>query len=122
LVQPAVKNKKRFMNISNNIFFGLINWDEIQSERHEGLTGYAIWKIKQIGDIRLRKVEYSPNYKADHWCEKGHIIYCIKGEMTTELKDGSLHILKEGMVYYVGDKADPHRSFTEKGVTLFIMD
>ncbi len=75
-----------------------------------------------MGDIRLRLVEYSPGYKADHWCDKGHIIFCVKGEMTTELKDGSKHVLKEGMVNHVGDNADSHRSFTQSGVTLFIVD
>ena len=78
--------------------------------------------IKEIDNIRLRMVEYSSDYMADHWCDKGHIIFCIKGEMVTELKDGTKHFLKEGMVYFVGDNADSHRSSTEKGVTLFIVD
>ena len=110
------------MNIDRGIRFGSINWDEVVPERHEGITGYALWKVRQVGGIRLRLVEYSPGYEADHWCDKGHIIYCVKGEMTTELKDGSRHVLKEGMVYHVGDNADSHRSFTDKGVTLFIVD
>ena len=110
------------MEIESSIKFGLVNWDEVEAEKHNGLTGYALWKIKNVGNIRLRLVEYSSNYSADHWCDKGHIIYCLKGEMTTELKDGSRHILKQGMVYHVGDNADSHRSYTEKGVLLFIVD
>ncbi len=110
------------MKIENNISFNELSWDEVKPERHEGTTGYALWKVKLIGNIRVRIVEYSPNYFADHWCEKGHIIYCVKGEMITELKDGSKHLMKEGMTYFVGDNADAHRSYTDKGTTLFIVD
>jgi hypothetical protein len=67
-------------------------------------------------------VEYSWGYFADHWCDKGHIIYCIDGEMTTELKDGRKIILRKGMSYMVGDKSESHRSFTDKGARLFIVD
>ncbi len=110
------------MNIDPSIRFGSIDWDEVAPERHEGIKGYALWKVRQVGEIRLRLVEYSPGYEADHWCDKGHIIYCVRGEMTAELRDGSRHVLKEGMVYHVGDNADSHRSFTDQGVTLFIVD
>jgi hypothetical protein len=110
------------MKIDEKIRFETTDWDSVADERHEGVTGYAIWKVKQCGDIRVRKVIYSEKYLADHWCDKGHIIFCIKGEMTTELKNGAKHILREGMSYQVGDNADAHRSFTEKGATLFIVD
>ncbi len=110
------------MKIDSSIRFNTIDWDEIEPESHNGTSGFALWKVKKIGEIRIRRVEYSPGYFADHWCEKGHIIYCVKGEMVTELKDGSKHILKEGTVYYVGDKSDAHRSSTKNGVTLFIVD
>jgi len=110
------------MNISNNIRFATTDWDTVVEERHDGVTGYAIWKVKQFGDIRVRKVLYSENYLADHWCDKGHIIFCVKGGMVTELKDGTKHILREGMSYQVGDNADAHRSYTEKGAVLFIVD
>ncbi len=110
------------MNIDSCINFGTINWKNIEPEKHNGVTGYALWRIKTINNIRLRLVEYSPDYLADHWCDKGHIIYCIKGKMITELKNGAKHILKKGMVYYVGDNADSHKTYSEKGVTLFIVD
>ena len=110
------------MNIDKSIRFDAIDWDDVPAERHNGTTGFALWKVKHAGDIRVRKVEYSPDYFADHWCSKGHVIFCVKGEMTTELKDGSKIIMKEGMTYYVGDEADPHRSFSKDGVTLFIVD
>ena len=67
-------------------------------------------------------VEYPPGYKADHWCQKGHIIYCIEGEMVTELGGGKEYVLKQGMSYHVSDDLSSHRSYTETGAKLFIMD
>jgi len=109
------------MNIKN-IPFEAIDWATVQGERHEGESGYALWRVRQYGDIRVRIVEYSPNYIADHWCSKGHILYCIDGEMTTELKDGRTIQLRKGMSYQVEDENYPHRSHTKKGATLFIVD
>lgn len=67
-------------------------------------------------------VEYSANYLADHWCSKGHIIYCIEGEMISELSDGSKHILSKGMSYEVSDDMSSHRTFSKDGVKLLIID
>ena len=110
------------MNIDSHIPFTLTEWNSIAPEKHNGVQGSASWKVLNFGNIRVRMVEYSPGYIADHWCDKGHIIYCIKGEMTTELNDGRSFILKQGMSYQVGDNSDSHRSKTETGVTLFIVD
>ena len=76
----------------------------------------------QLDNIRVRIVEYSSNYKANHWCKKGHIIHCLEGEMNTELEDGRIKKLTKGMTYFVGDNSDAHRSFTAKGCKLFIVD
>lgn len=105
-----------------NIPFHTTNWETIPTTEHLGETGVAYWKTLQLGDLRVRQVEYSPNYKADHWCQKGHIIYCIEGEMTTELADGTLHLLTKGMTYQVSDDLSSHRSISEKGVKLLIID
>jgi quercetin dioxygenase-like cupin family protein len=105
-----------------NIPFETIDWSEMKPERHEGKTGFALWKIRQCGDIRVRVVEYSANYKADHWCMKGHILYCLEGEMTTHLKDGRVVELRKGMSYHVEDENYPHGSDTKKGALLFIVD
>lgn len=107
--------------IIKNIPFETTNWSEITSERHEGETGYALWKVRQYGDIRVRVVEYSPHYKADHWCAKGHILFCLEGEMTTHLKDGRVVELRKGMSYQVEDENYPHSSFTKNGAVLFIV-
>jgi hypothetical protein len=106
----------------NNIPFQLTHWETIPALEHAGETGMAYWKTKQFGGLRIRMVEYSVNYKADHWCEKGHIIYCIEGEMNTELADGSIHKLSKGMTYEVSDNLSSHRTSSENGVTLFIID
>lgn len=108
--------------VIHNIPFESVDWKDIDSERHNGETGYAEWKVRQCGDIRVRVVEYSPGYKADHWCAKGHIIYCLEGSMTTVLKDGRSIEIKKGTSYHVEDENYPHRSSTETGATLFIVD
>ena len=76
----------------------------------------------QFGEVRVRMVEYSPDYLADHWCEKGHIVLCVEGELHTELRDGRVVVLRPGMSYQVADDAAPHRSFTPTGARLFIVD
>ena len=102
--------------------FQTTDWSSIVPEEHPGITGNALWKIIKLGDIRIRMVEYSANYVADHWCRKGHIIYCISGEMNTELEDGRNFILTQGMTYQVGDDSHAHRSSSVYGCTLFIVD
>ena len=102
--------------------FNTISWEQVPREEHSGETGKAWWQVKQVNDIRVRVVEYSAGYKADHWCNKGHIIYCLEGEMESELDDGRKLVLKAGMCYFVGDGNEAHRSSTENGCKLFIVD
>lgn len=105
-----------------NIPFGLTNWADIVPTEHKGETGMALWYTQQFGDIRVRMVEYSAGYLADHWCEKGHILLCLEGELHTELKDGRKFVLTPGVSYQVADHAEPHRSYTKNGAKLFIVD
>jgi hypothetical protein len=105
-----------------NIPFGTTNWSQIEATEHPGVTGMATWRTQQFDTIRVRLVEYSPGYLADHWCSKGHILLCLEGELHTELADGRQFVLKPGMSYQVADDAEPHRSSTETGVKLFIVD
>lgn len=102
--------------------FGTTDWSTIERTEHPGESGTAYWRTQRFGDIRVRMVEYTPGYVADHWCEKGHILFCLEGEMTTELKDGRTFTLTAGMSYQVADGAEPHRSSTSQGATLFIVD
>ena len=102
--------------------FGVTQWASIEPTTHPGETGTAQWRTRQFGDVRVRMVEYSPGYLADHWCRKGHFLLCIEGELTTELADGRSFELRPGMSYQVADGAEPHRSSTRAGAKLFIVD
>lgn len=102
--------------------FQTTDWNNISKEEHKGETGMAYWQVQMVNDIRVRLVEYSAGYKADHWCNKGHIIYCTEGEMDTELKDGRIMKLSKGMCYFVGDNNEAHKTSTSSGCKLFIVD
>ncbi|MFH8136093.1 DHCW motif cupin fold protein [Pantoea osteomyelitidis] len=106
----------------NNIPFGTTLWHEIEPEIHQGDQGYALWRTARFNDIRVRMVEYSPGYLADHWCLKGHILLCLEGELHTELDDGRTFTLTAGISYQVADNAEAHRSSTVTGAKLFIVD
>ena len=105
-----------------NIPFGTTVWSQISPTEHKGETGMALWRTQQFGNIRARLVEYSPGYLADHWCTKGHILFCLEGELHTELADGRKFVLTPGTSYQVADNAEPHRSHTTTGAKLFIVD
>jgi len=122
-----MKSKKFCQNTLINMLlpsfpFQTIDWSSIPKEEHKGETGMAYWQVFKMNDTRIRMVEYSPGYKADHWCSKGHIILCIEGEMDTELADGRIFTLTKGMTYFVGDNNEAHRSTTTNGCRLFIVD
>jgi len=108
--------------MDKNIPFQTINWESVPRTEYSGTTGTAYWQTMQFDGLRVRIVEYSKNYEADHWCEKGHIVYCLKGEVINELQDGTLSTLKEGMSYIVSDDLSSHRSITKEGVQLLIID
>ncbi|MCQ4288462.1 DHCW motif cupin fold protein [Pseudomonas stutzeri] len=105
-----------------DIPFGITDWATLEPTEHAGETGSAYWSTRQFGPIRVRMVEYTPGYLADHWCHKGHILLCLEGELHTELPDGRRFTLTPGMSYQVADDAEPHRSFTEVGARLFVVD
>lgn len=109
------------MNI-DDIPFGITDWSSVPRSEHRGETGTAWWRTLQLGNIRVRMVEYSAGYLADHWCSKGHILLCLSGELQTELADGRVYVLTPGMSYQVADGAEPHRSRTATGASLFVVD
>lgn len=106
----------------HDIPFGITDWDQVPSTQHAGDAGSATWRTRQFGALRVRRVDYSPGYTADHWCSKGHILLCLAGELHTELQDGRRYVLKAGMSYQVADGAEPHRSSAPLGASLFIVD
>jgi hypothetical protein len=105
-----------------DIPFGITAWKDVAPSEHAGETGVAKWRTREFGTVRVRMVEYSANYLADHWCSKGHILLCISGELQTELKDGRTFTLTPGVSYQVADGAEAHRSISKHGATLFIVD
>ena len=109
------------MHISN-IPFGTTDWSAIEPTEHAGETGAAYWRTQTFNGIRVRLVDYTPGYLADHWCSKGHILFCLEGQLDTELEDGRTFTLTPGMSYQVADNAEPHRSSTVVGAKLFIVD
>lgn len=109
------------MNIQN-VPFCTIDWTQVPHTEHPGETGMALWRSLEIGNLRVRMVEYSPGYFADHWCSRGHVLLVLEGELVTELKDGRIFKLAPGTSYQVADGVEPHRSHTEVGAKLFIVD
>ncbi|MBK8963563.1 MAG: DHCW motif cupin fold protein [Candidatus Competibacteraceae bacterium] len=105
-----------------DIPFGITDWSTVEPTSHKGETGFAYWRTLYFGDIRVRMVEYTPGYLADHWCSKGHLLLCLEGELETELQDGRIYTLTPGTSYQVADGAEPHRSSTKIGAKLFIVD
>jgi uncharacterized cupin superfamily protein len=105
-----------------NIPFQTIDWSKIPKTEHKGETGIAYWQTLQFAGLRVRIVEYSAGYVADHWCQKGHIVHCFEGEVTNEQENGTSSILTPGMSYVVSDDLSSHRSVTKNGVKLMIID
>ncbi|WP_025128051.1 DHCW motif cupin fold protein [Pseudomonas sp. PH1b] len=109
------------MHISE-IPFATTDWSSIEPTEHPGESGSALWRTRQFGPMRVRMVQYTPGYLADHWCSKGHILLCLEGELHTELEDGRVFVLTPGMSYQVADNAEPHRSYSAVGAKLFVVD
>ncbi|RPH58191.1 MAG: hypothetical protein EHM83_01950 [Burkholderiales bacterium] len=101
---------------------GTTDWYRIETTEHKGITGVAYWRTQSFGGIRVRMVEYTHGYFADHWCVKGHILLYVEGEHHTELDDGRRFTLTPGVSHQVADNAEPHRSHTESGAKLSIVD
>jgi hypothetical protein len=106
----------------NAIAFHTIDWSKIPKTEHPGETGTSFWQTLQFEGLRVRMVEYSAGYLADHWCQRGHIVHCLEGEFVSEMESGEAFSLTKGMTYIVSDKLSSHRSVSENGVKLLIID
>ena len=109
------------MHISD-VPFSVIDWSKVAATEHRGETGQATWRTFECGNLRVRMVEYSAGYRADHWCSRGHVVLVMRGELMTELKDGRKFVLPAGTSYQASDNLEPHRSSTVDGATVFIVD
>lgn len=105
-----------------DIPFGTTDWESVERTDHPGETGLASWRTRNFNNIRVRMVEYTAGYLADHWCQKGHVLLVLEGELQTELADGRTVVLKPGQSYQVADGDLAHRSRTTQGAKLFIVD
>lgn len=105
-----------------SIPFQTIRWEAIPKTEHKGETGTAYWQTIQFGGLRIRLVEYSKGYLADHWCQLGHVVHCLDGEFVSELQNGEKFTLTKGMSYVVSDNLSSHRSVSKEGVKLLIVD
>ncbi len=108
--------------IIQDVPFCTVDWSTVAPTEHPGETGKALWRTLEIGNIRVRMVEYTPGYLANHWCSRGHVLLVLEGELVTELQDGRTFTLKAGTSYQVAENAEPHRSHTQTGAKLFIVD
>ena len=106
----------------SGIPFGTTDWSSVERTEHPGERGIAYWRTRVFGSIRVRMVEYTPGYRADHWCSRGHVLLVLAGELVTELHDGRRFVLTPGTSYQVAEDAEPHRSETKIGARLFIVD
>jgi hypothetical protein len=102
--------------------FHTTDWSTVAATEHPGEIGTATWRTIEVGNLRVRMVDYSPGYVADHWCERGHVLLVLTGELITELRDGRRVVLGPGMSYQVADGASAHRSSTRSGARLFVVD
>jgi hypothetical protein len=114
-------NFSKIMNLTD-IPFAVTDWLNVPVTEHAGETGLSLWKTVDLKCVRVRMLEYSKNYKANHWCKRGHILLVIEGELITELEDGRIFVLKPGMSYQVQHEGEAHRSSTKTGAKLFVVD
>jgi len=110
------------MDIKNTPFT-FTNWSEVPAEEYKGETGTSFWRVFEQGNIRVRIVEYSPGFRSDHWCPRGHVLLVLEGELTIELKDGQVYRMTPGTSFQAADdEANPHLAHTDKGAKVFIVD
>jgi hypothetical protein len=105
-----------------DVAFCTTDWSLVSPTSHAGEVGMALWRTLEVGNVRVRQVDYTPGYVADHWCSRGHVLLVLEGELHTELRDGRRFVLKAGTSYQVADGAEPHRSSSPLGARLFIVD
>lgn len=108
--------------MSLHIPFQIIDWSTVPVTMVHGASGTATMRIQQLGDLRIRMIEYSANYLADHWCELGHLVFVLEGELINELKDGATTVMKAGSSYAVSDGLSSHRSRTVGPAKLLVVD
>ncbi|XXX72022.1 DHCW motif cupin fold protein [Sorangium sp. So ce134] len=108
--------------IIENVSFFTTEWGKVPPVEVPGETGMASWRTVEAGNLRVRMVEYTPGYRADHWCERGHVLLVLEGELVTSLRDGREIVLAPGSSFQVGEGAEPHLTSSPRGARVFIVD
>ena len=76
------------------------------------------FEIVKISDMIIGKATYEPGWKwsvdvsplsGTEFCEVEHLGMVLSGSATVAFKDGKIHILKKGDIFYVGPT--PHDSW-----------
>jgi hypothetical protein len=102
--------------------FTAIDWDRLPVTETRGETGTAAAQVAVFDDVRVRHVRYSPGFRADHWCTKGHVLLVLEGSLVVEFQnDGSVE-LEAGEGCHLADDGLPHRGTTVNGAVVFIVD
>jgi hypothetical protein len=100
-----------------------IDWSSIPALVQNGETGTAVCRTQDLGDVRIRLVRYSAGYKADHSCNKGHIIHVLDGSLVIEHEDETRTVLGPCTSWHAPDEqGSPHRVICESGADVFIVD
>ena len=103
--------------------FTVTDWSALAAEEHPGDSGASFWRTFAAGNIRVRRVDYSPGFRSDHYCPRGHVLLVLQGELVVALKDGREFVLTAGMGFEAGDDhANPHLAYSTNGATVFIVD
>jgi quercetin dioxygenase-like cupin family protein len=102
--------------------FQSIDWSRVEPTSHPGAPGVATWRTVEVGNVRVRMVEYSPGYVADHWCERGHVLLVLEGQLETELDDGRHTTTRPGDTWVAADGDGAHRVSSPGGARVFIVD
>jgi len=103
--------------------FTVTDWASAPAVEHKGETGTSFWRTVEAGNVRVRIVDYSPGFKSDHWCPRGHVLYVIAGEINVRLKDGREFVLTSGMSFQAEDGAsNPHLAWSNPGARVFLVD
>ncbi len=105
-----------------NILFQTIDRTSVEKSEHKGETGTAYLQTVQSERLRIRILEYSDRYSADHWCQKGDIVHCLESEFMSELSTCEKIKLTQGETYVVSDELSSHRSVSAGGVKLLMID
>lgn len=103
--------------------FRVTDWGKVSKSEFRGESGTSFWRVFEAGNIRARMVEYSKDFKSDHWCPRGHVLLVLEGELVIRLKDGAEHRLTAGTSFQAADDNDnPHLAYTHQGAKVFIVD